>query len=169
MSAAATLYLDAYPDTGQWFYRFTEPAAPRQRPAGNLRLVHDRSVPGRAHTDSEDREMSDTLKTTEDVAADQDIPSENQIRDTVAEAIEGLCLPAKRIARHADMTPPAVKSWLMRRNTMSLTAFVRLCRQHPTFRAAAARLLDLERAIDPQFEADLLELQAALSKTLERR
>lgn len=142
MSASLALLV---PIDGNWL--LTEPARPLQRRAGNLRLVHDcdRDSVSDADTALETEKMSEHPKTTEDVAANATtLLSEDTIRETVAVAIEDLGLPTKQLARSADMTPPAVKSWLERRNTMSLTAAVRLCRQHPRFQSALARLIGIE-------------------------
>jgi hypothetical protein len=154
---------------GTWFLK---PAAAPARARPAIRLVSDHpEIPSpAANTDDRGQGM-----TSEPIASklrglnDNARVSETEIRDYVADALDALGEPVKEIARHADATPPTVENWRQRRNTMSLPNFVRLCRQHPRFKAWAKRLLEMESALDPEFAADLVRLQAALSKTLERR
>lgn len=103
------------------------------------------SVPSiaRANTASKGNEMSEQPIWSKLQPSTAKILSEDEVREYVAEAVESLG-SVKVVARIADTTPSAVENWRKRRNTMSLTAAVRLCRQHPRFQSALARLIGIE-------------------------
>lgn len=128
------------PSNGRWFVA----GAPRQRRIPASGSGHLKVALHQGNSDEGDRPMSFASSAARDVAPPEEVPSEHEIREAVAEAIDDLGLSTKDLARDADMTPPAVRSWVERRNTMSLTAAVRLARMNPRFRDALARLIGIE-------------------------
>lgn len=98
--------------------------------------------------------VSQVSKTQRLSANSETVLSEDTIRNWVAGALDDLG-PVKAIARDANVTGPAVKNWMLRRSTMSLSAAVHLALSSPRFRAALAVLI----GIDPK----LLRAQEALA------
>jgi len=97
---------------------------------------------------------------------DTKVLSEGEIREYVADALGSLGRTRKELARDADTTPPAVKNWREQRNTMSLTAFVRMARQNPRFQKFAAYLIGIEDDVlrHREWEAELARFQRIMAE-----
>lgn len=88
-----------------------------------------------------------------------------RVTDALHDALRHERNPVKRLAIAADTNERTAKNWWEGRNAPGLAHFFRLAREIPELKSEALRLLEMEMAIDPEFQRDFMRLM----QTMQRR
>lgn len=75
----------------------------------------------------------------------------------------------KQLARDLGVVPRAVEGWRSGDSLPSVPNFIKLCLAIPELRAAALEWLEAERAIDPDTERLLMDLQRTALQHMQRK